>query len=242
VILEVGWAIQRLRSFAKVNTFTFAMSKGEQTRQRIVERALELFASRGFAETTMLDIAEAAGVSTGLAYRYFARKEELVLALYERLSEEVAQRLRLPEGSVGTRWAALERTRFTVLGPHRRTLLALVQAALDPDGELGVMSAATAHVRARWLELHCAAVAGATDSPAAPEQLARLLYAVDLLLVLFWTQDRTTNCRATRAAIDRLAPLVDGVVRLMRLGVASGVVGDFGSVLQSLARKMEKSS
>src|SRR5215468_6945599 len=106
--------------------FTFVTPKGVQTRQRIIDRALKLFAQRGYPATTLRDIAQAADVSIGLAYRYFRRKEELVLALYEQLSEEVARRIRLPQGSIGNRWAALERTRFAVLRPHRRTLVALL--------------------------------------------------------------------------------------------------------------------
>src|SRR6188474_1128616 len=97
--------------------FTFGMTKGEQTRQRIVDRALELLEQRGYENTTLREIAEAAGVSIGLAYRYFDCKEALALVLYEQLSDEVARRTRLPAGSVGERWAALERTRFKVLGP-----------------------------------------------------------------------------------------------------------------------------
>jgi AcrR family transcriptional regulator len=183
-------------------------TKGEQTRQRIVERALALFEQRGYANTTLRDIADAAGVAIGLAYRYFRRKEELVLALYEQLSREVERRVKLPAGSIGERWAALEKTRFQVLAPHRRTLLALVQASLDPESELGALSPATAPVRARWLGLHRAAVTGATG-PAAPDALVQLLYALDLMLIVAWMQDTSTHARNTRAAIERLAPFID---------------------------------
>jgi AcrR family transcriptional regulator len=223
-----------LRYAWKVNTFiSVTTSKGERTRQRIVEHALELFEQRGYDETTLRDIADAAGISIGLAYRYFRRKEDLVLALYEQLSEEVARKLKLPQATVGERWAALERTRFKVLAPHRKTLLALVQAALDPDGALGVLSPATAAVRARWQELHLQVVTGASN-PTAGEPLARLLYAVDLMLVLYWVQDRSTGARATRDAIDRLARLVD--VAVVMPGMA-GAVGELATMFQTLTNK-----
>ncbi len=221
--------------------FTFVTFKAEQTRQRIVERALELFAERGYAETTLRDIAQAADVSIGLAYRYFRCKEELVLALYQQLSEEVGLRLDLPAGTIGQRWAALERARFSVLGPHRRTLLALVQGALDPDGAVGVLSPATSDVRALWLRLHQQVVTGATDGPAAPESLARVLYALDLLVVLLWTQDRTAQSRVTRALIDRLARLVDGVVPFLKLPMVAHGLAELDAIFQSLTRKKEKS-
>jgi AcrR family transcriptional regulator len=48
----------------------------ETQRARIVEAARNVFARKGLAGT-MVDVAEEAGVSQGLAYRYFASKEEL---------------------------------------------------------------------------------------------------------------------------------------------------------------------
>jgi AcrR family transcriptional regulator len=63
-------------------------TKGEGTREHILEHALRLFIDQGYNETTMRDIAAAADCSLGLTYRYFARKEDLVLALYRRLAEE----------------------------------------------------------------------------------------------------------------------------------------------------------
>ncbi len=214
------------------------MAKGEETRQRIVDKALALFETRGYDQTTLRDIADAAGVSIGLAYRYFDRKEELALTLYERLSEDVERKVRLPDGTVGERWAALEKMRFKVLGPHRRTLLALVQAAFDPESDLGVLSPTTANVRARWHALHRAAVDGATAVKVPPEELARLLYAVDLLLVVFWIQDRSASTRATRDVIDRLSKLVDLAVALPGI---SGAITELAASFQSLTSKKEKS-
>ncbi len=62
--------------------------KGEQTRERILDAALELFRERGFEEATMRAIAEAAGVAVGNAYYYFRAKEYLVQAFYERTHDE----------------------------------------------------------------------------------------------------------------------------------------------------------
>jgi AcrR family transcriptional regulator len=42
----------------------------------------------GYEATTMRDVAREAGAGLGLAYRYFASKEEFALALYMRLAEE----------------------------------------------------------------------------------------------------------------------------------------------------------
>lgn len=49
------------------------------TRQALEQAAKQLFAERGFAATTVRDIADAAGVTERTFFRYFAGKEELIL-------------------------------------------------------------------------------------------------------------------------------------------------------------------
>ena len=58
-----------------------------ETRERIFRAALELFAERGYLETTVEDITEAADVGKGTFFNYFPTKEH-VLATYgaERLA------------------------------------------------------------------------------------------------------------------------------------------------------------
>jgi AcrR family transcriptional regulator len=49
-------------------------------RQQILDAAIVCFARIGFHNTTMVDIAREAGLSTGLAYRYFSSKNEIIEA------------------------------------------------------------------------------------------------------------------------------------------------------------------
>ena len=55
----------------------------EAQRAKILEGAMKVFARKGMA-ATMAEVAAAAGVSQGLAYRYFANKEAIVNALVEQ--------------------------------------------------------------------------------------------------------------------------------------------------------------
>ena len=55
----------------------------EQTRRRLVEAALDVFAERGFHRASVDDVARAAGYSIGALYSNFAGKDELLLAVFD---------------------------------------------------------------------------------------------------------------------------------------------------------------
>ena len=59
------------------------MTKGEETRQRIVELAAPLFNQRGYAGCSVADIMEATGLEKGGIYRYFESKEELAAEAFK---------------------------------------------------------------------------------------------------------------------------------------------------------------
>lgn len=61
-----------------------AASDPSDKRDRILDAALALFAERGFHGTPVPLVAERAQVGAGTIYRYFASKEALVNALYQR--------------------------------------------------------------------------------------------------------------------------------------------------------------
>ncbi|HON77331.1 MAG TPA: TetR/AcrR family transcriptional regulator [Spirochaetota bacterium] len=54
-------------------------TKGFETRERIVQRALDLIHAGGFSATSMNDIVDATGVKKGNLYFHFSGKEELGL-------------------------------------------------------------------------------------------------------------------------------------------------------------------
>lgn len=60
--------------------------QAEERRLQILDTALKVFASKGFAGTSIKDISEAAGISQGLMYHYFAGKEALLEATVNNFS------------------------------------------------------------------------------------------------------------------------------------------------------------
>ncbi|WP_075834902.1 TetR family transcriptional regulator [Deinococcus marmoris] len=119
----------------------------ELMRAEIAEQAMELFAEQGFDETTVDQIAVAAGISPRSFFRYFATKEDVVMGdffPYVRLIE-AALRTRPREEKVLTAW--------------RRALNTLVESTEgDVKGSLRTVRVmnSTASLRARHLEKHLA--------------------------------------------------------------------------------------
>lgn len=63
--------------------------RGRLRRQRILDATAELVAARGFHAVGVADIGAAAGVTGSAIYRHFANKEEVLVALVERVVDEL---------------------------------------------------------------------------------------------------------------------------------------------------------
>jgi AcrR family transcriptional regulator len=63
------------------------------TRARVIAIAREMFASNGYAQTSIEAIQERAALSRGALYHHFANKRELFLAVYELIEDETAEKL-----------------------------------------------------------------------------------------------------------------------------------------------------
>ncbi len=179
-------------------------TKAERTRKEILKAALELFEKRGFEATTMRQIADAAGTSVGLTYRYFSRKEELALALYEELAETLRERAKkIPKGGLATRFRAAMRIKLELVEPHRHAISALFAAMVRGDEAISIVGPATAGVRATVGEAFRIVVHGATDAPEAHhDELAGILQSVHLAVLLVWMLDRSAKAARTRAALE----------------------------------------
>jgi AcrR family transcriptional regulator len=74
--------------------------KKQKTRETIIEVALELFVARGYEETTIAEIADAAEVSPRTIFAYFPSKEDILFCDTPDIHERLAQVLRdRPEGA-----------------------------------------------------------------------------------------------------------------------------------------------
>jgi len=62
--------------------------KQEDTRQRILEKALELFAARGYDAVSVAEIAEAVGIRAPSLYNHFPSKQAIFDAIVESTAEQ----------------------------------------------------------------------------------------------------------------------------------------------------------
>ena len=67
--------------------------KRAETRERIFDAALRLFAERGYLETTVEDITEAADVGKGTFFNYFRTKEHVLAQYGEERIEQISRAL-----------------------------------------------------------------------------------------------------------------------------------------------------
>lgn len=65
-----------------------AEARAQAQRERILVAAQKCFVLHGFHAASMANIAETAGMSAGLIYRYFKAKNDIILAIIERQLEE----------------------------------------------------------------------------------------------------------------------------------------------------------
>ena len=65
--------------------------QGQKTRQKLLDAGSTVLPMRGYHETRVDDIADAAGLSHGCFYRYFANKDELFHALAAQAAERMVE-------------------------------------------------------------------------------------------------------------------------------------------------------
>jgi AcrR family transcriptional regulator len=185
--------------------------KKRETRDALTRAALELFAERGYDETTLAEIAEAAGVSTRTIFAYFPSKEDILFSTIEAMRDALA--CALAERPAGTDALAALRE-FILSSAHQKTEL---------DYKLGRLCAAdptlSSHKRARIAQLQeVLAAAIADDLGVGPDDLRPQVAAASLTAAfeVLERQDRGLSTAPTNAEI---AAAIDPVISFVRAGL-----------------------
>jgi AcrR family transcriptional regulator len=110
--------------------------------RRILRTAARLFGTKGYAETTMEDVAASADLAVGTLYNYFRSKPELLLAILRRETEDLLaagqQVVDDPPDDPADAIAALIETYLGLFEHHGRKLWRdLLAAAIADPGTIG---------------------------------------------------------------------------------------------------------
>jgi AcrR family transcriptional regulator len=186
--------------------------KKQQTRGTIARVALELFAERGYEETTLAEIAEAADISPRTIFAYFDSKEEILFceapAQLEELRRALAQR---PEGS--TTIDAL-RDLLSSIGPPDELAMLRKQVIRDSPS-------LNRKLRARVAELEpVLAESFAKDLGSDPDDIRAVLIAASATAAFKAVHDRleAENVGETLSHEDAVA-IIDEVLEFLRGGL-----------------------
>jgi AcrR family transcriptional regulator len=215
-----------------------AHTKSEQTRALILETALRLFRERGYDRTTMRAIAEAAGVSVGNAYYYFASKEHLVQGFYDQIAEE--HRAQLPRAlsgrtDLGDRLSTTLQVWMAIAAPYHEFAAQLFKNAADPQSPLSPFSAESQPARDAMIELYKGVLAGSDSKAKLDDELAamlpELLWLYHMGIVLYWVYDRSPNAERTARLVARATAVVARLVALSRFKVLRPLVREAKALL-----------
>ena len=182
-----------------------------QTREKIERVALQLFAERGYDETTLADIADAADVSRRTIFAYFESKEDILFcdepALYERLEQTLTRR---PPGA--TTVDALREFVSSVSESDEQTRLR--------KRIIGANEALRLSERARSAPLErIIAESIARDLDAGPDDVRPLLIAASVTAAFNAVRDRLVEGSDGPVSHEQALGILDEVLEFLRGGL-----------------------
>jgi AcrR family transcriptional regulator len=176
-------------------------SRSASTRAKLIRAARRLFASRGYAAVGTEQIVRRAGVTRGALYHQFSSKENLFLAVYEQVEQELTERVAATLGEVSS-----------PLGALRAGIRAFLEACRAPEVQRIVLIDAPAVLGwERWREVAeryglgligavvTAAIEAGEIAELPPELLAHLLMGAldEAALLVVRNPDSTESVAAT---------------------------------------------
>ena len=187
--------------------------KKQQTRERIARVALELFAERGYDDTTLADIAEAADVSPRTIFAYYESKEDILFCEEGVFIDRLRQMLE--ERPPGTTTVDAIREFFASIEPpdeQARLRKKIVSGTPALQVRMGAQ-----HARLEPLLVESIA----RDLGAGPNDMRPLLIAASMTAAFMSVRDRLFEAEAGGEPIghEQAFEILDQVLEFTRAGV-----------------------
>lgn len=123
----------------------------EQTKERLVKTAYEIFSERGITNTRMSDIAHAAGVSHGTIFVHFKTQEALIEEVVEAYCQKIAERTHMLAASSESFEELLKAHLSGIMEFERFYTRLIIENQMLPSGArdcwLGIQSAVSFHFK-----------------------------------------------------------------------------------------------
>jgi AcrR family transcriptional regulator len=160
-------------------------NKRERTRAALLEAARALIREKGYERTTLEDVAQRAGMTTGAIYGNFKNREELFISLGQTYWAPLKPRLKSGATFAEMMRALAEATldaipERTTAAVGRLTGLAYTLTNADLRARVHEITAGSYEIGAEWLR----SVGDERELPMPPDHLVRVIHALTEGLVL----------------------------------------------------------
>lgn len=182
----------------------------EQTKERILSAALELFRKKGLEGTTTKEISKQAGIAEGTLFNYFKTKEDLALYFFQKETADLIKwfraETRLQKAPLPERLFAIIHRQLEYLEPYEDFIGAVFCRSLQPSSALSPLSFESQELRLKYLRFIREILREAEEKDEIPRMGNLGAYAVGLFylgIVTHWLQDVSRGKQKTLALLDR---------------------------------------
>lgn len=213
--------------------------KSEETKTKIFEAALTLFREKGFQETTMREIAAAAGVSLGSSYYYYQSKDDIVHHFYEATTKKVEDLMPsriIATKDFSTRFLSYIENQFELFLPYKKMIVVLVRNGVDPDYINSPFNSTTVNLRTRSIKIidDCIRDSNLKFDSNLRTHILILFWFYMMGILFFWTFDKSENYSRTRLLMSASLKLVINLLNLGRLPVINKIQNSLIALLEEI--------
>jgi 1,4-dihydroxy-2-naphthoyl-CoA hydrolase len=179
----------------------------DQRRAQIFQAASEAFGNKGYASTSVRDIADAAGMPVPTMYQYFRSKEDILSLMFETYMREIGNSISAASGAGKTATEKLKSAiaaNLAMYDKYRRQIRVMYQETRSlNDANRSRALDLTRSTNRVWVDVIREGIASGEFRKIEPEIVANFIPMLCATWVLRrWNMDRTRLAQMQEALID----------------------------------------
>ncbi|KAA3610722.1 MAG: TetR/AcrR family transcriptional regulator [Calditrichaeota bacterium] len=132
------------------------MSKGQSTREIIIEKAASIFNKNGFAGASLSELMNATGLKKGGIYNHFKNKDEIMFEAFDyaikKFNRQIYQAYKDKETALQKLYAIIEYYKTYPLNPVIEGGCPIINTAIDSDNTHPALKERVKDVLNKWIE------------------------------------------------------------------------------------------